>query len=360
MRLLPKTQDWTGYIWPVYVVPFLLGGWFARHTSPLLSMATFVATIVFLGLYFRGYWVRGRELYLIIAAILAIGVAFLPFNVGAGAFFIFASSFSGFTGPPRHATRLIVLIELVLAVEVWLANVNVFLVSWAFFFTAIVGAITVYYEQVHRSNYRLRMAHEEIEQLAKMAERERIARDLHDVLGHTLSLIVLKSELASKLSTRDPERAFEEIRDVERISRTTLADVRAAVSGYRAGWKSELESCLEMLRAASIEAATEVEPLQMTPAQEAVLSICLREAVTNVVRHSSARRCDIALTRSADTVELRVSDDGRGGESLEGFGLTGMRERVTTAGGTFTRDGTRGTTITIRLPVPGAMLERSA
>ena len=108
---------------------------------------------------------------------------------------------------------------------------------WAFIysggFALVIGIGNIFFAQRNRSNYKLRMAQEEIEHLAKVAERERIARDLHDVLGHTLSVIILKSELAGKLMDKDPERAKSEIRDVEQTSRQALAEVRQTIRGYR-------------------------------------------------------------------------------------------------------------------------------
>src|SRR5438105_13442886 len=119
---------------------------------------------------------------------------------------------------------------------------------WPVIFTVLIGAANVHQQQRSAANARLRLAHDEIEHLAKVAERERIARDLHDLLGHTLSLIILKSELASKLADRDIERARNEIRDVERISREALTQVRAAVRGYReGGLRRELDSAREAL-----------------------------------------------------------------------------------------------------------------
>ena len=209
------------------------------------------------------------------------------------------------------------------------------------------------------------MAQEEIEHLAKVAERERIARDLHDVLGHTLSLIILKSELASKLADRDPQRARDEIRDVERISREALSEVRQAVRGYRAGLQQELDGATAMLRAAAIELTTEFEPLPLAPGQEAILALALREAVTNVVRHSEASHCTIALRRAGDDIRLIVSDDGRGGGREDGVGISGMRERISALGGSVARDGSRGTTLTVTLPLASGLqsvsaIERSA
>jgi two-component system sensor histidine kinase DesK len=209
------------------------------------------------------------------------------------------------------------------------------------------------------------MAQEEIEHLAKVAERERIARDLHDVLGHTLSLIILKSELASKLADRDPARAREEIRDVERISREALSEVRQAVRGYRAGLQQELDGAAAMLRAASIALTTQFEPVPLAAGQEAILALALREAVTNVVRHSEASHCSISLGRVGDDVRLVVSDDGNGGVQQDGAGISGMRERIMTLGGRVVRDGSHGTTLSVTLPLASgpqsvSVIERSA
>ena len=114
-----------------------------------------------------------------------------------------------------------------------------------------------------------------------------------------------------------------------------------------------------MLRAASIECTTQIEALSLPASHEAIFSMAAREAVTNVVRHSRAAHCTIALARAGDDLRLTIADDGQGSSNAEGFGLTGMRERITALGGTLTRDTSHGTVLTISLPIDGAM-ERSA
>jgi two-component system sensor histidine kinase DesK len=177
-------------------------------------------------------------------------------------------------------------------------------------------------------------------------------------------LIILKSELASKLADRDPQRARDEIRDVERISREALSEVRQAVRGYRGGLHQELDGAKAMLRAAAIELTSEFDPVPLAAGQEAILALALREAVTNVVRHSEATRCTIALHRVGDDIRLTVSDDGRGG-GTDGAGISGMRERIAALGGSVARDGSRGTTLTVTLPLASGLqsvsaIERSA
>ena len=200
------------------------------------------------------------------------------------------------------------------------------------------------------------MAQEEIERIAKLAERERIARDLHDVLGHTLSVVVLKSELAQKLMTRDPSRALQEMAEVERISRQGLAEVREAITGYRSsGLAAEIEHVRDTLTAAGIDATIEAPPgRRCAPAQETALSLALREAATNVIRHSAATRCHIKFYAQDGSALMEVQDDGRGGDAPFGNGLTGMRERIQALGGALMRETDRGT----RLQNLGAVCAR--
>ena len=195
-----------------------------------------------------------------------------------------------------------------------------------------------------------------------MAERERIARDLHDVLGHTLSLVILKSELATKLADRDPERAREEIRDVERIAREALAEVRAAVTGYRAGGlQSEIQHARSALATAGVAFECDVHAkTSIPPSHEAVLCLALREAVTNIVRHAGARKARLTMRVSDTACAVTITDDGRGGNAPFGSGLTGMRERVEALGGSLIRDGRQGTTLTVSLPLAVAAQERTA
>jgi two-component system sensor histidine kinase DesK len=355
---------WTKYIWLIYIIPFAGYPLLEKASAGRIAL-TWFATAVFTVIYLAGYRVSRNRLLLVIGAITLLGIAFMPSNLGAGAFFIFAASFAGSAGGVRRAVTIIGIILLVLLVDVLIIGLSPMYWWWAAFFTVVVGAVNAHFAQVGRANRRLRMAQDEIEHLAKVAERERIARDLHDVLGHTLSLIILKSELASKLADRDPRRAREEIRDVERISREALSEVRQAVRGYRAGLQHELDGATEMLRAASIVLTTQLEPVPLAPAQEAILALALREAVTNIVRHADAKCCTIALGRGGDEIRLVVSDDGRGGTREDGAGISGMRERIAALGGCVTRDGSGGTTLTVTLPLANGLqsvsaIERSA
>lgn len=233
----------------------------------------------------------------------------------------------------------------------------------------------------------LQAARAEIARMAVAQERLRFARDLHDLLGHSLSLITLKSELAARLVDTSPQRAGAEIRDVVGVARTALREVREAVAGYRQpALSSELQGAKEMLSAAGIafecsgcdlygEAAGGSLPL---PAQvEAALAWTLREGVTNVIRHSRARHCLIELSRSSSSVRLGITDDGtpgvngewpgvsspRSGSSNEaeqadradraGSGLAGLRERVQALQGSYEAGplATGGFRLSVTLPL---------
>jgi two-component system sensor histidine kinase DesK len=205
----------------------------------------------------------------------------------------------------------------------------------------------------------LRRAREEVVQLAANEERLRLARDMHDLTGQSLSVITLKSELAARLLSRLPgsperDRVRDEIEQVAAVSRQTLHDIREAISGYRRPTLAvEIITARAALVSADIAVDDDPELILASgtfdPDAEAALAWCLREAVTNVVRHSGAKQCRIGLTSQPDSVTLTVSDDGRGhvppagpGAHLVGLiaaeagtGLRGMSERISAAGGSL-------------------------
>jgi two-component system sensor histidine kinase DesK len=216
-----------------------------------------------------------------------------------------------------------------------------------------VMAGILYARQRVREDAALRLTQDEVRRLAGMAERERIGRDLHDLLGHTLSVVALKSELAGKLVDRDPIAAKAQMREVEQVARDALSQVREAVSGIRAsGLEAELALARLALLAAEVRLDAQLAPLALDPATEQALALVLREAVTNVVRHAHARRLEVELTEDAGMLRLSIADDGRGGAGGTGHGLTGMRERVAALGGALELDSPHGggTRLLLRIP----------
>ncbi|MFD7693260.1 sensor histidine kinase [Streptomyces sp. NPDC059805] len=203
----------------------------------------------------------------------------------------------------------------------------------------------------------LRAAREELAHRAVEQERLRFSRDLHDLLGHTLSVIVVKAEAARRLTTRDVDAAQAQLADIESVGRQALTEIREAVTGYREGSLSrEIDGAVSALRAAGVEPVVRRSGPPLAPQTEALLGWVVREAATNVVRHSDANRCEITVTRDGERARLTVTDDGRATgtgrpRTTGGTGLRGLAERLTTAGGTLTAGPERGGfTVTADLP----------
>ncbi|EPD55122.1 sensor histidine kinase [Streptomyces sp. HGB0020] len=207
----------------------------------------------------------------------------------------------------------------------------------------LVGYSMTGVRQLVSTTIELQKARATVAQLAANEERLRLARDLHDLLGHSLSLITLKSELAGRMLPGHPDKAAQQVADIEQVSRQALVDVREAVTGYRrARLSAELAGAQVALTAAGIVADVPHEPdLSAVPEEsEAALAWAVREAVTNVVRHSGAGRCTVEVLRrqtlDGQMLEVSVEDDGSGGSGDgPGNGLTGLRERLEKAGGTL-------------------------
>jgi two-component system, NarL family, sensor histidine kinase DesK len=341
---------WAKYLWLAYLLFYfaylvLLP---ATLTAWLLSI---LAVAVFLPLYLYGFKVTGTRLVIVSLVIYGIGALMMPVNLGANCFFIYAAAFIGFARSPRRAAQWLVAMLAGIVLQAWAFGWPLYVSVPTFIVGGIVGATNINVAEYRRRGLELRVARDAVAEMARIAERERIGRDLHDLLGHTLSVIVLKSELASKLADRDPARAVQEIRDVEQISREALDEVRRAVRGYRSeGLSDAVANAERVLVAAGIRPQIECATVVLEPDEERALAFSLREAVTNVIRHAQARHCWITLTSSTGRAVLEVRDDGCGGDAPEGSGLSGMRERLRQVAGTVERSGDRGTRLLITLP----------
>jgi len=253
--------------------------------------------------------------------------------------FIGVSAIAGVLLPMRSAFAAVVLFTLlplflVLKMHGGLGGVDVW---WLVAFLLLVRGLGVDMIGVARMGSAIRelqSARRELARLAVIEERERLSRDLHDLLGQTLSMITLKSELARQLVTEEPDRCAQELSEIERLARHTLREVREAVAGYRQPHLAqELEGARQLLSAAGIDGEIDTIPEVFPPAVDAVLAWTVREGVTNAIRHSHARHCRIHLTHHNRAVEVEVVNDGGArtyGESTArpGLGLVGLRERV--------------------------------
>lgn len=313
------------------------------------QVAGWAVLVLFVAVYVHGFviadlgWMQARlpawwpvAGLLALVALSAASVALQ--GISSMGFFIYTSAYALFLAPLRLAS--VVVGVLVVATAVLAGLVEAFSGS-AFFLPVLVATIvTMVVARVLED--RRDMLREVGEEMALVAERERVARDVHDVLGHSLTVVVAKAELAERLVDIDPERARAEIASIRSLSREALSEVRATVSGLRvARLGDELASAREALAAAGIAADVPADPDVVDPRRRIVVAWVLREAVTNVVRHSGAARCTVEL----GDARLVVTDDGRGGDRRPGNGLRGIGERVRAAGGTLTvADGPGGGT----------------
>lgn len=342
---------WIGLVYLVFVFLPLM---FMPDFSLRALLLSLLACGVFVPAYFASYRPRGHLWPALASA--AIGYALIPFNPGGNTFIIYAMVMLAHRLTPG---RLIAASSLLLALMAAELLVLVDHVASALGYVAVVALIgsmvsasTLYSRVQQRRMAELRLSQDEVRRLATVAERERIARDLHDLLGHTLSVVVLKSELAGKLVERDPQAARAQIGEVEQVARQALREVREAVSGFRSlGLQAELAAARLALLGAEVELEVQLDELPLRAEVDAALALCLREAVTNVLRHAGARTLSVSLRDAGGRLQLRLADDGRGGAIREGNGLQGMRERLAALGGELqiSPASERGTALQIEL-----------
>ncbi|WUP99958.1 sensor histidine kinase [Streptomyces sp. NBC_00247] len=248
--------------------------------------------------------------------------------------------------------------------------------------TFLSGAVTAAILALSETVRELRDTQAALARGAVERERLRFSRDLHDLLGHTLSVIVVKSEAARRLAPRDLDAALGQIADIESVGRQALTEVREAVTGYREGsLAGELDRAVSALTAVGIEGTTHRTGPPVSPRTEALLGWVVREAVTNVVRHSGAAHCVFTVAHGSDRVLLTVTDDGPGGGAhggpgggdtfgqrrgpgpgrageespyaYGGTGLAGLSERLALAGGSLRAGPAPGGGFTVRAELPG-------
>ena len=324
----------------VFITP-LLGGSYTWKWA----LFTALSYPVFLALYAKVMLSSRRIAYRYALAMSALCLVLMPWYPSGISYFVFGCVMlrtSSRISLVRYLVQIAGMNAAFLAVAVlvgypWQAMV------WVPVMTLIIGVIVNVERTSNEKDVALKLSHEEVRRLAATAERERIGRDLHDLLGHTLSLITLKLELARKLSDRDPEASKRELEEAERVARHALAEVRSAVTGTRAAdLAAELASARLMLESSQVHLEYGAPPQGLSPDIERGLALILREAATNIARHANAGRAHIGFEQDARSVQLCVEDDGRGGVATDGNGLAGMRDRVRALGGTLSIDSPRG------------------
>ncbi|MER5325554.1 sensor histidine kinase [Streptosporangium roseum] len=235
-----------------------------------------------------------------------------------------------------------------LALLMWRAGAGGEDISMTLWGAAVGGLVVSIVMKLFSMIAELRRTREELAHAAVAEERLRFSRDLHDLLGHTLSVMVVKAEAVRRLAPRDAEAAARQAADIETAGRQALREVRATVTGYRGrGLAAELASARTALAEAGIAATVSVPESGMAPEADALLGWAVREGVTNVIRHSGARACEIRL----DGAILEIHDDGRGpGGSGNGNGLRGLAERAVALGGTLETSAADGFLLRVTIP----------
>ncbi|WP_243525293.1 sensor histidine kinase [Bacillus pseudomycoides] len=358
-ELFPKHMGFFPYMWFVYLVFPIYGlsnesGWRLILGSGML--------VIFVIAYRQLYFVKKT---FILWACIQMVIVFL-FGVFYNPYFIYLGFFTanaiGFT-PTKKAFRLLVLSLGTMIVTF------VLVYSKNFTLTSIFGSLPMFilmlitpfamrnFNQKKILRHQLSEANEQIKDLVKREERQRIARDLHDTLGHTLSLITLKSQLVEKLIVKNPERASIEAKEITQTSRTALKQLRELISDMRMiTVEEELEQIKAILQAAniSLEVKQKASSGALSPLEQNIVGMCLREAVTNVVKHSKATECMVSLFETQGELILQVKDNGVGlqAQSHDGNGILGMKERLALIDGALELDETHpGTMLTVKVPI---------
>ena len=349
---------------------FFSGRWVVRSVALLYSAYLFVVPAyghspvvwlgfaAFYGLFLVVYYLvgelTGQQQAAAFGLFFVIAFAYYPLHPGGYAIFIYPfATLCLFL----HRLRTVFLVLLAMMagviVETRAVGHGFDTVENVLLFCVILGLSNFAFARQARTNSLLERANEEIERLTQEAERERIARDLHDLLGHTLTAITVKLDLARRLLSDDVERARNEVVEAEQTARSALAEVREAVAGYRAeGLEAEIRRARHSLFAANVNLTTSIAAASLTPSQVNVLCLALREAVTNIVRHAHSSECYVRLAEKDGIIHFAVEDNGRGGVIREGNGLRGMRDRVRSIAGTVivTNSESGGTRVEIELP----------
>lgn len=354
MRISGLMSHW-GHL--IYLVNLLWLPVFSE-TSTWVDWALAAAVVaVFVPMYAVAQWRPDRTRWAATVPTVLLGAIVTPFNSGAATLFVYAAAFAGLTESRRTALRWFVGMTALISV---FSVISMVPMPWRLIghlpplvLLWLIGTLQIEWAEKEQAQNDLRLRTARVEHLATLAERERIARDLHDLLGQTLTAITMRAQLVNGLVGVDDERARGEAGEIERAARAALAEIRATVSGWRqATLEGELEAARNALSSSGVQLRVrwDVEET-IVDSTEHELALALREATTNVARHAAARTCHISLEVVQDELRLVVADDGVGGKAPDGNGLTGMRERISALGGAVQRTCTAGTTVTIAVPV---------
>jgi two-component system sensor histidine kinase DesK len=351
---IPENQSKSSFSWLLMIAFF---GWkyFIVTPSNTEIVLAILSVLLFIALFVATYWVPASVRVAIIFAMFLLGAVWSPVNPGSATFIIFAAAKCTSIEPVKRAYQVLIVLMVLLLLETVMIKLPPDFWVPSFLVSTAMGIAGIMQGALRRSREKLIRSQEEVAHLATIAERERISRDLHDLLGHTLSLITIKAELANKLLQRDQLACQKEINDIETCARNALSEVRAAVSGYRQiGFTHELANAANCLSAAQITLSTQIDHIAMNATTENILTLALRESITNITRHSMATHCDIQLKKMGGLIVLVINDNGTKlndhTQLTPGNGLIGMRERISHMGGQLQLIVKQGLSLQISLP----------
>jgi two-component system sensor histidine kinase DesK len=352
-----RTMRFLPFVILINLVWLFIWALMARQSFTGVILPTLISVPVFIYLHLCVYFYGGcnnvRLRY--VAGVFALAYLLAPYNLSSLGYLIFGFFMVAYLVKTWQAAAIIITSIALFVLQCWLLGASGDSIVGVLVPSVTLAIIAIFTAYAHKHQLELRRSQDEILRLATLAERERIGRDLHDLLGHTLSVVALKSELARKLIDRDIDAARAEITEVERVARDSLAQVRNAVSGIRStALSSELLAATALLEAQGLKVKCETENVKLPHDRETVLALSLREATTNVRRHSRATGVIIRLRNEDATVVMEVVDDGHGGRIIPGNGLNGMRERLDTVGGSLSVQPNKERGTLLRASVPAA------
>jgi two-component system sensor histidine kinase DesK len=365
-RPLNKSRAAAGLVWLGFIAAPMVdaighgghGVGYAATVAAAVAFAVLYVLLVFTWLDLERRW----RAYVLSGLLAALAIALTVLDRSSwGYLFSYVAAIMALTVPAGWSFAAVVVTAAVSVAATALGGGSSGTAAGYAISTVGVGLLLTLMRDLRTRNEELTEARAELARTAVAAERERFARDLHDLLGHSLSVIAIKAELAGRLLPDRVDEAQGEIRDVEQVARQALSEVREAVSGYRKPTLArEMEGARVALSAAGIIAEFERSPVTLDSDVEAVLAWAVREGATNVIRHSGASRCQVRVLAGLAGVEVEVVDDGGGcaGVNGAGNGLSGLRERAERLRGRIDTgalpDGGFRLSVSVPVPAPGA------
>ncbi|MEO0319333.1 MAG: histidine kinase [Pseudomonadota bacterium] len=342
-----------------YLIYLLFYGspWLFRAPTLIDVAVAVIAIGIFIPIHLKVFEKSSAEYVPLIALTALIGYAVTPFWGSPGVFHIYATTQAGFQRPGQRALWIIAILTIVYVGVTFALDRTLIEIGFVVFMGTITGlscmAGAAQLAEAQLAENARALEREE----AAIAERARIARDVHDVLGQTLTMVALKADIAARTLGTDPAQTTRELQEIRDAARAALSDVRAAVSDMTATTiTAEIERARRFLESGGVSLTVTGDPPPLTPTADTVLGLVLREAVTNVIRHAEATGVTLRFEQTGDTFKIAVQDNGAGLSDdgwVPGAGLSGLSARVDSLKGTASFSRSPGFRVTVDVPLAG-------